>query len=174
MMRRLALAVLLATSLSPAQAAVVTRDADGFVSTSSALVPKPPAAVWAALVQWDKWWSPAHSYSGKATNFTLVPRASGSLLESWDGQSVQHAAVLTVMPGKLLRLQGGFGPLQSQPVNAVLDFTLTGEGDSTRLTLTYRVGGPAYARLPDLAAPVDAVMTEALSRLARFAATGQP
>jgi hypothetical protein len=96
------------------------------------------------------------------------------LVEAWDGQSVQHATVLMAMPGKVLRLQGGFGPLQAQPVNAVLDFTLVPDGTGTRLTLTYRVGGPAQARLPDLAAPVDAVMSEALSRLARFAATGQP
>jgi len=158
MMRRVALAMLLATSLSLAQAAVVMRNGDDLVSIPTAVTPKPPAAVSAALVQWDKLLSPAQSHSGKASNFTLV----------------LHTAVLTAMPGRLLRLHGGFGQLQAQPVNAGLDFTLASLGESTRLYLIYLFGDSACARLPNLATPVAAMMTEALSRLARFAATGQP
>ncbi len=175
MIARAALAlVLMAVAAPPARAEVVSREADGFVASGNALVPKPPAAVWAALLQWGAWWSPEHSYSGQAANFALAPNADGALVERWDGGSVRHAVVLAAFPGKLLRLQGGFGPLQALPVSAVLEFRLVPEGAGTRLSFTYRVAGPGFAGLADLAGPVDAVMTEALGRLARFAATGQP
>lgn len=163
-----------AVTLAPARAAVVTNAPDAFTSEGSVAVPKPPAEVWASLVQWGRWWSPDHSYSGSGANFTLVPRATGTLVEAWGEQSVRHAVVLTAMPGKLLRLQGGFGPLQALPVAAILDVRLAPEGQGTRITLTYRVAGPASANLPALAGPVDGVMSEALARLGRFAATGQP
>lgn len=178
MMRpRLSMATVLlvaAVALAPAHAAVVASGADGFTSEGSLTIAKPPAAVWASLVQWGRWWSPAHSYSGVAGNFVLVPRATGTLVEAWGEQSVRHAVVLTAMPGKLLRLQGGFGPLQALPVAAILDFKLAAEEQGTRITLTYRVAGPAAANLPALAGPVDSVMSEAMARLGRFAATGQP
>jgi uncharacterized protein YndB with AHSA1/START domain len=161
-------------TVAPACAEVVTRAPDGFVSSATTVLPRPPAAVWAALVQWGGWWSPAHSYSGKSENFTLVPRAAGALVEAWDDQSVRHAVVLTAMPGKLLRLQGGFGPLQALPVSAILDYALVPEGAGTRLTFTYRVAGPQFAHLPDLADPVDAVMSQGFARLGRFAVSGKP
>jgi uncharacterized protein YndB with AHSA1/START domain len=170
-----ALALIAAMALAgPVSAEVVTRAPDGFVSSASMLVPRAPAAVWAALVQWGSWWSPAHSYSGKASNYSLVPRATGTLVETWDDQSVRHAVVLMAMPPKMLRLQGGFGPLQALPVSAILDYVLVPEAGGTRLTFTYRVAGPQFAHLPDLADPVDGVMSEAFARLGRFATTGKP
>jgi uncharacterized protein YndB with AHSA1/START domain len=171
---RACLALLAALAAAPASAEVVESVPTGFTSRSEALVARPPAALWAALLQWGRWWDPAHSYSGKPGALLLEPRANGTLAESWDGGSVLHATVLNAMPPRLLRLQGGFGPLQALPVNAILDFTLKPEGQATRLTMTYRVGGPPQTRLPDLAAPVDAVMSAGFARLVRFAQTGTP
>lgn len=166
MIRAVALLVLLA---APAASEVVARAPDAFTVHHEAVVAKPPAAVWAALVQWDHWWPLEHSYSGKA--MTLAPVAGGALSESWPGGSVLHATVVNVQPPRLLRLNGGFGPLQDMPVAAVLDFDLKPEGVGTRLSLTYRVAGPAAGPLAD---PVDGVMGTAFARLTRFAATGQP
>ncbi len=156
----------------PARAAVVASDATSFTIEHQAVWPMPPAGAWAALVQWDRWWSPAHTYSGKAQH--LDPVAGGLLAERWAGGSVQHAVVLAAMPPKLLRLSGGFGPLQALPVNAVMDFALAPEGAGTKIILSYRVAGPASAGLMVLAAPVDAVLGDAFARLSRFAVTGKP
>ena len=165
-MRVLILGSLLAAA--PAMADVTSSGPDGFVSRSEAVIARPPADVWKALTSWDQWWDPAHSYSGKVT---LNPNAGGTLSESWPGGSVLHATVVAALPPQLLRLHGGFGPLQNVPANAVLTFTLKPEGSGTRLTMTYSVGGPASAKLDALAAPVDAVMTAGFQRLQRFATT---
>jgi uncharacterized protein YndB with AHSA1/START domain len=166
-----ALALLVA---SPAAAAVTMSGPDGFVSSNSALVAKPPAEVWTAVLQWGRWWDPAHSYSGKAGGMVLEPRAGGRLLEEFDGKSVLHATVLHVRPPELLRLEGGFGPLQLLPMTAVLDIALKPEGAGTRLSLSYRVGGPTFAQLDEMATPVDEVMSAGFQRLVRFVNTGNP
>jgi uncharacterized protein YndB with AHSA1/START domain len=164
----------LALLAHPVSAAVTMSGPDGFVSASSAVVAKPPAAVWAAVLQWGRWWDPVHSYSGKAGGMVLEPKAGGRLVEDFDGNSVLHATVVHVRPPELLRLNGGFGPLQLLPVNAVLDIALKQEGAGTRLSLTYRVGGPVFARLDEMAAPVDGVMSAGFARLVRFVNTGNP
>ena len=166
--------LLLTMLAGPAQAAVVKSASDGFVSESSAVIGVRPARVWRALTEWSKWWDKAHSYSGKSGAIQLDPRGGGLLLERWDKNSVQHAVVLTAVAPSSLRLSGGFGPLQSLPVNAILEFTLRGEGTGTRLTMTYRVAGTAASNLDMLAVPVDSVMNEGFSRLLNYAATGKP
>lgn len=166
------LAALILASATPAAAGVTASAPDGFVSRNEAVVPLAPAQVWAALVQWDRWWSPDHSYSGKAP--TLKAVAGGGLVESWPGGEVLHATVVNSLPPTLLRLNGGFGPLQSLPVNAVLDFQLRPEGAGTKLVMIYTVAGNASAGLDKLAVPVDAVMSGGFARLSRFATTGKP
>jgi len=177
-MMRLALLrpALLASALfaAPASAAVTMSGPDGFVSSNDALIAKPPADVWAAAMQWDKWWDPAHSYSGKPGQLVLETKAGGTLSEAFDGKSVWHADVVHVRPPELLRLHGGFGPLQALPSNAVLDIMLKPEGAGTRLTMTYRVGGPVFARLDEMATPIDAVMSAGFGRLVNFVNTGNP
>jgi len=170
--RRLGVAAGVMLGLSaPAGAALVAAAPDGFTSHSETSIAVPPAAAWAALVQWQNWWSPAHSYSRTAPS--LEVRAGGRLVESWPGGEVLHAIVLNAQPPVLLRLSGGFGPLQSMPVTAILDFTLAPDGTDTRVSMTYRVAGTVAAKLDSLAAPVDAVMSEAFARLTRLAATGR-
>ncbi len=171
---RLAAALWLSLLAAPASAAVTMSGPDGFVSVNGAVVAKPPAEVWTAVLQWNRWWDPAHSYSGKPGVLVLEPKAGGRLHEEFDGKSVLHATVVHVRPPELLRLDGGFGPLQMLPVNAVLDIALKPDGAGTRLSMTYRVGGPAFARLDEMATPVDAVMSAGFQRLVRFVNTGNP
>ncbi|WP_156874473.1 SRPBCC family protein [Sandarakinorhabdus limnophila] len=166
--------LLLATMASPAQAAVIKSAPDGFVSESSAVIGVKPARMWRALTNWSNWWDKAHSYSGKAEAIHLDPRGGGLLLERWDKNSVKHAVVLSAVAPSSLRMSGGFGPLQALPVNAILEFSLRGEGSDTRLTMTYRVAGTAANNLDTLAVPEDNVMSEGFSRLLNYAATGKP
>jgi uncharacterized protein YndB with AHSA1/START domain len=161
-MRALLLALILS---APAAAAVVSSGPDGFTLRHEGVSALPPEAAWEALEDWGGWWPDAHSYSGKAENFDLDAEADGELEEEWDGGSVLHAEVVLAMPPKLLRLHGGFGPLQAIPVQAVLDFALAPEGTGTKLVLTYKVGGPASLDLAKLAGPVDQVLGEAFARL---------
>lgn len=161
----------LALLAGPASAEVTETGPDGFVSRSKAVLVKPPAEVWAALTSW-RWWDPAHSYSGRPGALVLDAKAGGTLSESWDGNSVWHATVVNVMPPKLLRMHGGFGPLQGLPVSAVLDFAVEPYGTGTTLTMTYRVGGPSTAKLDRLAAPVDAVMSAGFARLVQLVNDG--
>jgi uncharacterized protein YndB with AHSA1/START domain len=171
MKRRLLLALLLA---APVGARVTQSAPDSFVSSSEAVLPLPPDQVWTSLLAWSAWWDPAHSYSGAAGALDLQAEAGGAVMERWSGGSVRHAVVLSAMPPALLRLSGGFGPLQALPVVAVLDFSLKAQGNGTRLTMTYRVAGSAASRLDSLAAPVDAVMSAAFIRLVQYANTGDP
>ena len=159
---------------APAAARLESVGPDGFVSRSEALIPHTPTSVWAALINWSAWWDLAHSYSGKPGALTLELPPGGLLNEIWPGGNVVHAQVVNAMPPRLLRLHGGFGPLQALPVNAVLDFTLKPEGDGTRLTMTYRVAGAPASKLDTLAAPVDAVMSAGFARLVNFAQAGKP
>jgi uncharacterized protein YndB with AHSA1/START domain len=169
-----ALSLLLLALAVPAQARLESTAPDGFVSASTAVLPLPPAKVWAALVNWGVWWDTAHTYSGKPGVLTLDVKPGGLLSEQWPGGQVWHAQVVNAMPPSLLRLHGGFGPLQSLPVNAVLDFSLKPEAGGTRLTMTYRVAGASASKLDTLAAPVDAVMSAGFARLVNFATTGKP
>ncbi|WP_303809944.1 hypothetical protein [Sandarakinorhabdus limnophila] len=166
--------LLLATMASPAQAAVIKSAPDGFLSESSAVIGVKPARIWRALTNWSNWWDKAHSYSGKAEAIHLDPRGGGLLLERWDKNSVQHAVVLSAVAPSSPRMSGGFGPLRALPVNAILEFSLRGEGSGSRLTMTYRVAGTAANNLDTLAVPVDSVMSEGFSRLLNYAVTGKP
>ena len=154
----------LALVAQPAGAKVVESGPAGFTSEHRATLAMPPAEAWARLVAVGSWWDGAHSYSGAAANLTLEPRAGGCWCEALaDGGSVEHMRVAMAMPGKLLRLTGGLGPLQERPVAAVLTFTLAAKATGTEIVATYRVGG---AGLEALAAPVDGVLGHQVARLA--------
>jgi uncharacterized protein YndB with AHSA1/START domain len=102
-----------------------------------------PDVAWDQLVHVERWWNASHSYSGDAANLSLEARAGGCWCENWEGGSVEHGRVLNALPGKLLRVAGAFGPLQAQPVVAILSFGLqsTDDGKATLLAVRYRVAG---------------------------------
>ena len=79
-------------------------------------------------------------------------------------------AVVMVQPNKLLRLRGGLGPLQEHAVSGSMTIKLSAEGSSTRVEVTYNVGGfvPAAGGLKAWAVPVDGVVTAQFDRLKSF------
>jgi len=162
-----ALAALLLLAAAPAAAEVVAASPGGFHLKATATVAATPEAVWAVLVQPARWWNGSHSYSGDAANITLDARAGGCWCEALPGGgSVEHGVAMFVRPGRALRLRAAFGPLQSEGVAGAVTWALKPVAGGTEITQSYVVGGYVRGGAETLAAPVDAVMSEALGRLA--------
>ena len=123
----------------------------GFLVTQRHEVHASPQQVFEAIGRIGQWWNDAHTYSGHAANLSLNLVSGGCFCEKWDGNSVQHAQVIQARRGSLVRLQGGLGPLQPLPVNAILTFAMATVGDKTQLTVTYAVAGNNDAALDKLA-----------------------
>lgn len=168
-------ALVLVNASSALRAEVVETTADRFVTRATASVKASPLATWLALTKPGEWWNPAHSWSGDASNMTLTPQGGGCFCEripvgdsgnasAMEG-SARHAEVLQAFPMKVLRMRGGFGPLQGEPATGVLTITLKEVPGGTRLMWEYNVGGPMRYKIAELAPAVDGVMTEQLKRL---------
>jgi uncharacterized protein YndB with AHSA1/START domain len=149
--------------------------ATGFVSSHQRTVQATPAQAFDAVARIERWWNAAHSYSGQGANLRLALRAGECFCEQWDGGSVEHARVIQVQPGSVVRLEGALGPLQELAVKGILTFT-TGVADGkTFVRLTYRVSGSPDAGLDKLAAPVDRVIGDQFARWAAYAeSTARP
>ena len=167
----LALAALLGAL--PASAEVPSASDIGFVSHNDVLVAASPQATWEAMVRPADWWNGDHTYSGDAVNMRIEPKSGGCFCEVVPASNgeIEHMRVIYVVPGSTLRLTGGLGPLQSEAVTGVLTMTLEPEGEMTRISWDYVVGG--YMRMPmaELAPLVDQVVGEQLLRLATHLGT---
>lgn len=164
-------------SLLAAAAAAETSQvsAGGFVSQHREEVQASPDAVWKTIVQLPRWWDGRHTYSGQAANLSLEPRAGGCFCEAWgDGHSVAHARVVMVQSGRVLRMEGAFGPLQDLAAQGMLTIVTSAQEGKTLLRMTYRVNGNAEAGLDKLAAAVDQVLGVQFKRLKAMAETGKP
>ena len=168
----LAPVVLLALSPLSASAELSASSDAGFVSHNEVLVRASPEQAWNALLSPANWWNSDHTYSGNAANLTLTPRAGGCFCETVPGASgapageIEHMRVIYVAPSSTLRLSGGLGPLQSEPVSGVLTITLEPQGEMTRISWDYVVGGYMRTPMGQLAPTVDQVVGEQLLRLA--------
>ena len=162
----LAFAALFAAT--PASAEVPASSETGFVSHNEVLVPVTPQEAWEAIVRPGSWWNGEHTYSGDAANMRIEPKSGGCFCESIpaSGGEIEHMRVIYMVPGSTLRMTGGLGPLQSEAVTGVLTMTLKPEGEMTRISWDYVVGG--YMRMPmsQVAPLVDQVVGEQLLRLA--------
>lgn len=139
-----------------------------FVVRHEAVVPVDAKAAYARLLAIETWWDSAHTYSGKAENLSLQAAPNGCWCEKLDdGGFIEHLRVIYVQPGKVLRLQGGLGPLQEMGAAGTLTFALKPEGSGTRVTMTYAVNAHAQPALEKISKPVDGVMGNALQRYAR-------
>ena len=153
---------------SPAAAEVTASGDAGFASHNEVLVAAEPQIAWEALVRPGSWWNGEHSYSGDADNMRIEATPGGCFCEVIPASNgeIEHMRVIYVAPGSTLRMSGGLGPLQSEAVTGVLTVTLKPEGEMTRITWDYVVGG--YMRMPmaQIAPIVDQVVGEQLLRLA--------
>ena len=170
-------AALLAVS-GAAQAEVVASSDDGFITRDSAVVDATPMEVWLALISPGKWWNDAHTWSGDAANMTLRPQAGGCFCEripedadadrvTLEG-SVEHMRVIQAFPERALRMRGGLGPLQSEPVGGVLTVVISEAENGTQIVWEYVVGGYMRYEVPVISIAVDGVMSQQLNGLAEL------
>ncbi|MCP5397233.1 MAG: SRPBCC family protein [Sphingomonadaceae bacterium] len=163
--------------LAPAaQAEVVKQDEDGFVTRDTATVAATPEETWQALIAPGKWWNDGHTWSGSADTMYISAQAGGCFCELFpedkdapEGSrrgSVQHMVVLMANPNNVLRMRGGLGPLQSEPVDGVLTVTLKPVDGGTRILWEYVVGGYMRFKVGEIAPAVDMVMSQQLRGLA--------
>ncbi|MDB5677029.1 SRPBCC family protein [Sphingomonas bacterium] len=167
MIRFVAAFALLACATSPVAADVIDASAAGFTVSKTVSIAATPDVVWETLRAPQRWWAKDHTWSGDSANLYIDSQATGCFCEKLPGRgSVAHARVIFVDKGKLLRLDGAFGPLQSMAVTGVMTFELSPDGDkATTLKMTYTVGGYTPGGLEKIAAPVDAVLGQQLDGL---------
>lgn len=173
-----ALAALALLGAAPAAAEVTGGGPDSFVSRNEVVVKASPKEVWLALISPATWWTSEHTWSGDAANLTLTPQAGGCFCEkipevdepgrfTLEG-SVEHMRVIQAYPERALRMQGALGPLQSEPVSAVLTIAISEVEQGTRIVWEYNVGGPMRYELPVIARAVDGVMGLQLKSLSEL------
>lgn len=165
-------AAMSASMAGSVQSAVGPVDAGGFTATHTATVAVEASKIWDQLVHPERWWSKDHTWSGDAANLSLSAAPSGCFCEKLpNGGFVEHARVIHAMPGRMLRLSGGLGPLQGEAVSGTLTVSIkTAEGGGSTLEFVYVVGGSARFNMKEMSAAVDMVIGEQHRRLAKLLA----
>jgi hypothetical protein len=79
-----------------------------------------------------------------------------------------HLLVTTVSRGVSLRMTGGLGPLGLMGVNGNMTWDFFDVDGGTRIRFMYAVGGYSPNGLDSVAAAVDEVVAEALTRLRTY------
>jgi hypothetical protein len=158
-----------------AVAGVVGKSEAGFAAAGAVVSDHSPAQVWASLVEPQRWWNPQHSWSGKAANLSLEPRAGGCFCETLrGGGSVEHMRVIYAESGRQLRMRGALGPLQGEGLSATLSVVLEPAARGTKITWSYKVGGYTDLPIDQIAPAVDNVLTDQFQRLRNLVDKGGP
>jgi hypothetical protein len=162
-----------------AHAEVKSQSDSGFVIGHTTDVLAKPDEVWKRLIVPKDWWNPAHSWSGKTDGFYIDAQAGGCFCEllqdkAADGKvkprgSVEHMRVLFTDPGKVLRMTGALGPLQSEAMHGTLTIAMEPlkDGGGTKISLSYVVGGYMRYKVADIAPAVDAMLGDQFQRLTK-------
>ena len=157
---------------SPAFAEVKASSDNGFNVVHIASVAATPDEIWIRLLAPKDWWNKAHSWSGSSAGFYIDAQANGCFCELFqekgaDGKlktagSVEHMRVIFAQPGKVLRMQGALGPLQSEAVIGTLTIAMEPSKDAktTKVSFSYVVGGYMRYKVADIAPAVDKVLGE--------------
>jgi hypothetical protein len=153
---------------APAAAEITKSHAQGFIVRHEVVVEADLKQTWLALISPDTWWRKEHTWSGDAANLSIRPSAGGCFCEripevdepgrfTLEG-SVEHMRVLQAYPEAALRMSGGLGPLQSEPVNGILTIALSAADAGTRIVWEYNVAGYMRYEVPVIAKSVDGVI----------------
>lgn len=166
-----ALAVACLAGAPQARAEIASSGAGGFVTKSSVMVAATPADAYERFLKVGSWWNLEHTYTQDGRNLSLKAEPGGCFCESLkEGGFVEHMRVVFASPGKLLRMQGGLGPLQDLGATGALSVTFEAVEAKTRVTFTYAVIGFLPGKgLGELAAPVDSVLADQLNHYKKAA-----
>jgi uncharacterized protein YndB with AHSA1/START domain len=176
-MRRCSLGALALAMLSGTAAQSAPQvTSNGFLVKFDVSVNAPPAKVYEALVgQIGSWWNPEHTYSHDSKNLSIDARPGGCFCEKLPNSGgIEHLRVVYVSPPQIVRFSGALGPLQASGVAGSMTWKLTGGPDSTRLELSYSIGGFIQGGFEKIAPAVEAMLREQLDRLKLFVETGKP
>lgn len=168
-MKLVAFGAVIAAMLAPPAGAEVTAKApDAILIQVKAEVALDRDDAWARLLDIGSWWNSAHTYSGNAGSMSIDAVAGGCWCEMWSGGEVEHGRVVAVMPRDMIRLDAPLGPLQEMGVSTALTFTLTNGASpsKTAIVVDFKVTGSSLSGLDKLAAVIDGVITEQLTRYA--------
>jgi uncharacterized protein YndB with AHSA1/START domain len=151
----------------PSGAEVIDAEASGFTTRHSVVISRPRTEVYRASVgKIGSWWSDDHTMSGHAANMYVDAKPQGCFCERLgESGGVVHMTVTFVNPTVMLRLNGGLGPLGLMGVNGNMTWEFADAGEGTTLTWSYAVGGYHPGGLEQIAAAVDGVLIEQMSRL---------
>lgn len=166
----------LAAFSSPAFAEVITVTDAGFNIVHSADVAAEPDVVWKRLIAPKFYWSKTHSWSGSSEGFYIDAQAGGCFCELFQEQgtdgktkttgAVEHMRVIFAQPGKVLRMQGALGPLQSEAVLGTLTIAIEPlKAGGSKLSFSYVVGGYMRYKTSEIAPAVDKVLGEQFKSL---------
>lgn len=169
----IALCSALLLTAGSADAEVKSTWEDGLRTENRVVVAASPEVVYLRLGEIGRWWNGAHSYSGKADNMTIALKPGGCFCEALPGGGVKHGEVILAWPGRTLRIQGGFGPLQDEGASGALTFNLKPIEGGTEVVQTYAIGGLRPEMVQ--AGPIfDKVFGEQLTRFKAYVETGRP
>jgi hypothetical protein len=178
----------------PADAEVKAQSDAGFNVVHIAEVEATPDDLWKRLISPKDYWSKEHSWSGSSAGFFIDAQAGGCFCElmqdkdtdvkaksaSKPAGSVEHMRVIFAQPGKVLRMQGALGPLQSEAVLGTLTVAMqplpakNGGKPLTKLSFSYVVGGYMRYKVSEIAPAVDKVIGEQFASLIKpFTKTGK-
>ena len=161
---------------SPVYAEVLDAAPNGFTVRHQVSIAADRFTVYdAAVGQVGQWWSSDHTVSGDAANLYINAAVPGCFCETLgENAGLVHMAVSFVNPGVLIRLTGGLGPLGLMGVNGNMTWEFDETEDGSTVTLQYAVGGYMSGGLDAVAAAVDGVLVEAMTRLKTYVETGSP
>jgi len=166
---------LFAVARTYAIAEIADSAANGFTYKMTLNLQVPPETAYQRLLSIGNWWGSDHTFSGDAHNLTIDPKPMGCWCEKLpSGGGVRHMQVVMVMPGKMLVMTGGLGPLQSMAATGSLTFKFAPANAGARLEITYAVTGYFPAGTGGLTPAVDGVLTQQFTRLKSYIETGNP
>ncbi len=140
-----------------------------FVLRQEAASSLPPDRLWQRLIRPADWWHPDHTYSGDASNLSLVAEAGGLWREDWSAGSVAHGEVKYVRHGEVLRLEAPFGPLQGLGAYTIWTITIEPAGGGSKVVFDEIATAPPGSDMAEMAKAVDYVKTEGIGRLVSVA-----
>jgi uncharacterized protein YndB with AHSA1/START domain len=148
---------------------------NGFTFRDTFTLSLPPTRAYAGLIDVGRWWGSDHTFSGDAANLSIDAKPQGCWCEKLpNGGGVRHMTVLTAIPGKLMRFEGGLGPLQALGVAGSMTWKFEPAQMGTIVEVRYVVGGYNPGGFKELAPAVDSVLHSQIARYKRFVETGRP